>query len=150
MTGVGDIRTKANDQWLCVMDTVDGGKQFVEGLTVDKVTADFPVINLETAVNEVRQDGASNEFLQSCKIPSSAGGSTDVLLGITYASIHPVLVHQLPSGLAIYKSALASHGNKYTCLIGGPHRSFDVCAGHAGGVSRLLVQFVEGIQIYRK
>ena len=64
MTGVGDIRTKANDQWLCVMDTVDGGKQFVEGLTVDKVTADFPVINLETAVTEVRQDGASNEFLQ--------------------------------------------------------------------------------------
>ena len=149
MTGVGDIRTKANDQWLCVMDTADGGKQFVEGLSVDKVTADFPQINLEDAVSDVRQGDAGNKLLQSCKIPSAAGGATDVLLGITYASIHPVLVHQLPSGLAIYKSALASHGNKYNCLIGGPHRSFDVCAGHVGGVSRLLAQFVQGIQSYR-
>ena len=150
MTGVGDIRTKANDQWLCVMDTADGGKQFVEGLSVDKVTADFPMINLDEAVKEVRQDDTQNDFLQSCKIPSTAGGSTDVLLGITYTSIHPVLVHQLPSGLAIYRSALASHENKYNCLIGGPHKSFDICVGHAGGVSRLLVHFVEGIQSYRK
>ena len=104
---------------------------------------------METAVEDVKRGDTDNEFMQSCLIPSTAGGSTDVLLGIKYANIHPVLVHQLPSGLAIYKSALASHGNKYNCLIGGPHKSFDMCFGYAGGVSRLLAQFVQGIQTYR-
>ena len=74
MTGVGDIRTKANDQWLCVLDTADGGKQFVEGLSVDKVTADFPTVNLETAVEAVREGDPKNEFMQTCRIPSTAGG----------------------------------------------------------------------------
>ena len=45
MLGVGDIRTQANDQWLCVLDTADGGEQFVESLSVNKVTTDFPLIN---------------------------------------------------------------------------------------------------------
>ena len=85
MAGVGDIKSKANNQWLVVMDTADGGKQFVEGLSVDKITADFPAVNLDTAVKDVQQDDKDNSLLQSCKIPSMAGGCTDVLLGVTYA-----------------------------------------------------------------
>ena len=85
MLGVGDIRTQANDQWLCVLDTADGGEQFVESLSVNKVTTDFPLIKVNEAVEDVRKDNANN------KIPSTAGGTTDLLLDMTYAKIHPVL-----------------------------------------------------------
>ena len=148
MNGVGGIQTKANDMWLCSLDLADGGKQLVQGLSVNTVTMDFPLINLDDAVREVKADSPDNALLQSCKVPTLAGGCTDLLLGIMYAAIHPVLIHQLPCGLAIYKSALASHGD-FDCLIGGPHKSFDVYAGHVGGASQLLAHFVQGLNEYR-
>ena len=148
MSGVGGIETKANNMWLTSLDLADGCKQLVQGLSVDTVTMDFPVINLEAAVNEVKADNPDDSILQSCMVPSMAGGCTDLLLGIMYAAIHPVLVHQLPSGLAIYKSVLASHDG-YDCLIGGPHKSFDAYAGHVGGASKLLAHFAQGLQQFR-
>ena len=149
MNGVADIKTKANNMWLCTMDMADGSKQFVAGLSVDKVTSDFPEINLETAVDELKADNPANTFLQACRVPNMAGGSTGLLLGIQYSTMHPEMVHQLPSGLAIFKSKLSSQGNKFTCLIGGPHKSFDVYANQTGGAANLLAHFVEGIQKYR-
>ena len=149
MNGVGGIKTKANNLWLVSMDLANGNKQFIQGLSVDRVTSDFPMVNLNAAIEEVKAADVNNRTLQSCKIPDLAGGSTDLLLGIMYNSIHPTLVHQLPCGLAIYKSALASHEGKYTCMIGGPHKSFNAYAGHVGGASRLITCFVDGIQKYR-
>ena len=74
MKGVGGIVTKANDQWLCALDT-PGGKQFVSGLTVDQVTGDFPVIPLGNAILEIKADKVDDPFIQSCRIPPSAGGA---------------------------------------------------------------------------
>ena len=148
MSGVGGIQTKANDMWLCSLDLADGGKQLVQGLSVNTVTMDFPLINLDSAVKEVKAHNPDNEVLQSCRVPTLAGGCTDLLLGIMYAAVHPVLVHQLPCGLAIYRSVLASHDG-YDCLIGGPHKSFDLYAGHIGGASQLLAHFVQGLEEYR-
>ena len=148
MTGVGGVVTKANDQWLCGLDT-PGGKQFVSGLTVDRVTGDFPIIPLTQAAEELKADNSQDQFLQSCKLPPTAGGNTDVLMGILYSNTFPVLVHSLPSGLAIYKSVLSSHGNKYNCMIGGPHKSFEHCVGQAGGIAQILAHFTEGLQQYR-
>ena len=70
-------------------------------------------------------------------------------MGILYSNTFPVLVHSLPSGLAIYKSVLSSHGNKYNCMIGGPHKSFEHCVGQAGGIAQILAHFTEGLQQYR-
>ena len=148
MNGVGGIQTKANNMWLTSLDLADGGKQLVQGLSVDTVTMEFPIISLEAAVKEEKADNPDNAVLQSCKVPNMAGGCTDLLLGIMYASVHPVLVHQLPSGLAIYRSTLASHDG-FDCLIGGPHKSFDAYAGHVGGASQLLAHFAQGIQEFR-
>lgn len=149
MNGVGGIVTKANDQWLAALDTEDGNKQLVCGLTVDVVTANFPLIDVSAAVQEVKQDKPNDKFLQSCTLPKMAGGVTDILLGVMYSKIFPIMVHQLPCGLAIYKCVLASHNNKYNCLIGGPHKSFEVVAGQAGGAPALLSHFVQGLQNYR-
>ena len=73
----------------------------------------------------------------------------DVLLGILYNNIHPVMVHQLSCGVAIYKSRLLSHDRRYNCLIGGPHRSFEMLAGKVGSTAAMLAHFVEGLQKYR-
>ena len=148
MSGVGGIETKANDLWLTSLDLNDGGKQLVQGLSVDKVTLDFPMFNLELAVKEVKSDNPGDSVLQSCRVPSMAGGCTDLLLGIMYAAIHPVMIHQLPCGLAIYQSKIKSHDG-YDCLIGGPHASFDAYATHIGGASQLLVHFAQGLQQFR-
>ena len=67
MLGVGDIRTQANDQWLCVLDTADGGEQFVESLSVNKVTTDFPLIKVNEAVEDVRKDN-TNKALKCLSI----------------------------------------------------------------------------------
>ena len=149
MKGVGGIVTHANDQWIAALDTIEGTKQLVYGLTVDKVTAQFPLTNLGAAVKDGQKDKPRDQFLQSCRIPEMAGGEVHLLLGILYMKIHPVMVHQLPCGLAIYKSSLASHNNKYNCLIGGPHKSFEIFAEKVGNTAAMLTHFIEGLQHYR-
>ena len=74
---------------------MDGRKQLVQGLTVDRVTADFPMINTTEAVNDVKSDAPGNKVIQACRLPPSVGGSVDILLGIMYSSIFPVTVHCL-------------------------------------------------------
>ena len=72
-----------------------------------------------------------------------------MLLGIKYSSIFPEPVHSLPCGLTIYRSQLASHDG-FDCCIGGPHKSFQVLTGMAGGAARLLSHFVDGLKVYRE
>ena len=148
--GVGGLTTVALDEWLVQIPRADGRTQLVQGLTVPQVTCEFPVISLKDAVEEVKADKPTNTALQSCRVPPSAGGVVDVLLGIKYSSIFPIPVHTLESGLTIYKSQLASHGGKYDCCIGGPHQSFTVLTSLAGGASQLLSHFVEGLKAYRQ
>jgi hypothetical protein len=47
--GVGAMQTKANDEWLVSVETTDGSRQSIQGLTIDKVTCDFRLINVERA-----------------------------------------------------------------------------------------------------
>ena len=51
-------------EWLVIVETDGGARQFIKGLTVDKVTADFPMIDVSKAVEEVKRDEASNTLLQ--------------------------------------------------------------------------------------
>ena len=116
---------------------------------MEKITATFPRINLTAAVKEVKDDDPSNAELQSLRIPEFVGGDPDVLMGIFYESCHPIKVHTLPSGLFIGKLQLASHDNKYTGVIGGPHASFRVLAEQAGGAANLMCTFVDGLKQYK-
>ena len=133
--GVGGIQTKANDEWLVSMETVSGHRQFFRGLTVDRVTCDFPMINVEKAVSEVKRDKPGDKLLQQCKIPRMAGGVTDALIGIHYELIHPESVHTLDSGLTIYRSKLMGHKGEFNAMIGGPHSSFECICQEAGGMA---------------
>ena len=148
--GVGGLTTQALDEWVVSVPRSDGRKQLIQGLTVKKITSEFPMTNLEAAFKEVREDDPSNTILQECKVPALAGGVVDMLLGIKYNSIFPTPVHTLPSGLTIYKSRLASHGGKYDSCIGGPHSSFSILANLAGGAAQLIGHFVDGLKAYRQ
>ena len=142
--------TTALDEWLVQVPRSDGRKQLIQGLTVPQVTCEFPMINLQSAVQDVKADDVNNQDLQNCRLPQEAGGVVDMLLGIKYSSIFPVPVHSLPCGLTIYRSQLASHGGSYDCCIGGPHRSFKVLTGMAGGAAQLLSHFIDGLRVYRE
>ena len=146
--GVGGLECKANDEWLVSLEKTDGHRQLIRGLTVDKVTEDFPLVKLGRATAEIK-NSSSDEWIRSCKVPKQAGGVTDALIGIHYNLIHPVPVHTLESGLCIYRSKLAPHKNGFEAMIGGPHSSFDVLADLTGGTARVVAQFVQGLEKFR-
>ena len=148
--GVGGLCTTALDEWIVSVPRTDGDTQLIQGLTVPRVTSDFPLINLTAAVKEIKDDDPENQALQNCSVPAEAGGSVDMLIGIKYLSIFPKEVHTLPSGLTIYKSKLASHGGKFDSCIGGPHSSFTALASLAGVAAQLLGHFIDGLKVYRQ
>ena len=104
--GVGGLECKANDEWMVSFERTDGHRQLVRGLTVDKVTDNFPRIRLGDAAAELKA-ASSSDWVKNCQTPKQAGGSTDVLIGIQYNLIHPEPVHTLESGLCIFRSKLA-------------------------------------------
>ena len=147
--GVGGAKVMAHGEWVCSMDRLDGRKQLVQGLTVDKVTSTFPLIDISEAVKEVQNNDPNNRLLQDCKLPQSIGGAVDILLGIKYASVFPVPVHTLDSGLTIYSTRLAPFHKSFNAIIGGPHSSFKFLADKAGNASMLMAHFVQGLQDFR-
>ena len=147
--GVGGLVTSAMDEWVVSVPRTDGKKQLIQGLTVARITSDFPLTQLEAAIQEIKADDPSNKTLQNCKAPPTAGGHVHMLLGIKYISVFPKEVHTLPSGLTIYESRLASHGGLYNACIGGPHSSFAALAAELGGTARLIAHFIDGLKTFR-
>ena len=148
INGVGDTKVKVKDEWACLLDKADGCKQIIQGVTVDHITAPFPIIDLTEAVKEIKADDPENRELQDLRVPSTAGGEADILFGILYEGCHPVHVHTLPSGLFIAKLKLATPDNQWTGVIGGPHKSFEMLSEQVGDVSRLMAHFVDGLKDY--
>ena len=146
--GVGGLECKANDEWMVSFEKTDGHRQLIRGLTVDKVTDNFPLVRLGEAAAELKAN-CNIDWVKSCKTPKQAGGVTDVLIGIHYNLIHPEPIHTLESGLCIFKSKLAPHKSGCLAMIGGPHSSFDILAGMSGGTARMVAQFVSGLERYR-
>ena len=149
MGGVGDITTVAEEEWLGQLNRIDGKKQLVRGVTLNQITCDFPAIETTQAVKEIKASDRENEFLRSCKVPKIAGGKVDILLGVHYSLIQPIPIHELDSGLTIYKSRLVSHDSSENAIIGGPHTSFQFLAERVGNAAALLTHFTEGLQKVR-
>ena len=146
--GVGGLECKANDEWIVSFEKTDGHRQLIRGLTVDKVTDNFPLVRLGDAIAEVKAN-CNTEWVRNCRTPKQAGGVTDVLIGIHYNLIHPEPIHTLESGLCLFKSKLAPHKGGCLAMIGGPHSSFDMLSGAAGSTARMMAQFVSGLEKYR-
>ena len=67
--GVGGLTTVALDEWLVQIPRTDGRNQLVQGLTVPQVTSEFPMISLQSAVEEIKGADTANQSLQNCKVP---------------------------------------------------------------------------------
>ena len=80
INGVGDSKIKVLDEWACLLDRTDGSKQVVQGVAVKKITTEFPLVNVSSAVREVKNDKSGYKELQKLKIPEFVAGEPDVLL----------------------------------------------------------------------
>ena len=65
ITGVGDNKVKVKEEWACLLDKADGCKQVVQGVTVDHITAPYPLINISEAVEEVKASDPKKRALQN-------------------------------------------------------------------------------------
>ena len=147
--GIGEAKVIANAEYLISVQRKDGRKQHFQGVTMDRITSDFPIVNLETAVADVKKSDQDNQILQACSVPPQVGGSVDVLVGIMYLSSFPELVHMLDCGLSIFKVKLSSHNQKWNALIGGPHETFSFLSEKVGNTAQLLASFADSLKVFR-
>ena len=84
---VGGVPVTARDEWACLIDLQNGNQQVLQGVAVDKITSDFPSVQLGEAVKDVKGSHPKDKQLHGLKVPSQAGGAPDILLGIHYKSI---------------------------------------------------------------
>ena len=147
--GVGGCVVFAENEYMVAMDTVDGKAQELQGVTVKSITSDFPELDITAAAAEVMSAAPQNLQLRRCKFPRTVGGKIDCLIGIQYNQLQPVLLHMLPSGLAIYKTKLAPHIPGHKFVLGGPHSSFDAMLATVGDADHMMEQFIAGLASWR-
>ena len=101
---------------------------------------------MERAVAEVKRDKLEYKIMQQCKVPKMAGYVTHVN---KYKLIHPEAIHNLPSGLTLYKSKLVGHNPGQNAMIRGSHSTLDCLCEQAGGAANMVANFVRGIDKHR-
>ena len=150
VTGVNGVCIQARDEWLVHLDRVDGRKQLLRAVTLDTITGESPVFNVEKATEEIKADKPDDFMLQNLCVPSCVGGEVDILIGTLYNLIFPKPIHHLPNGLTIYSCILASHDSSINATIGGPHTSFTLLSDAMGGSANLLAHFVNGLKAFKQ
>ena len=93
-------------EWACQLMTTRGHREILIGITVPRITSNFPYVNLKEATEELKSSDPHNQELQNLVVPNFVGGECHVLLGIQYVAHFPRLVHSLESGLGIYEVKL--------------------------------------------
>ena len=137
---------------MCSMKLNDGTRAILEGCTVDKITSLLPQTNISAAEKEIKASQPQNKALQNLKCCPVLGGRVQILIGIKYNSIFPILVHSLPNGLTIYRLQTSSHSKHFTAAIGGPHESFNQTMpdnANLSGFTHLFVNLRERMNDFR-
>ena len=125
ITGAGNVKSEAKHGIYEVRLPLVNGKdaQFV-GLCMDEVTSTFCEYNMGTLYAELAEDyvkgGGQKDELPSISCTGICGGDTDIMIGIKYNRYLPRMIHQLESGLAVYRSSFQGIEGS-TAVIGGPH-----------------------------
>ena len=152
ISAAGNSTVTVNHEWAVMLDKTDNSKQIIVGVSADELTSKFPMISTAAAHKDI-VDHAPEEkrdWLSRLRVPAQAGGQPDILLGIKYKSLHPRIVHQLPSGLFIAKLQLKSHDKKSNAVIGGPHESFRAMMHQCGDNATLMSCFIASLEKFRK
>ena len=148
--GVQGVTIEASDEWLVHLDRADGRKQLLRAITLDCITGESPLFNVEAATKDLKDDKPTDCVLQNLCVPKCVGGEVDILIGTLYNLIFPKPVHHLPNGLTIYSCVLASHDSSINATIGGPHTSFQLMADSVGGAAKFLMHFANGLEKFKQ
>ena len=133
------------------LDLHDGKDINVSGVCLDKVTTEFPKYNLhEVQKDIIKEYEAKRIYWKDLpKLPKFVGGTTDIILGITYLKYFPKPVFELPSGLTIYKSEFANV-DESRGVIAGPRRVFNKVAKQLKGTNMSLGSYCAKIvELYK-
>ena len=132
------------DTWACQPLTTRGSRKILIGIEVDRITTDFPMVDLQEATRDLK-NSTDDQKIKDLRVPAQVGGHINVLLGIQYSAHFPKLVHSLESGLAIYEVRLLAGDPLITAAIAGPHHSFNMMLEKIGDTNATLVVFTQGL-----
>ena len=93
---------------------------------------------MESAIKDIKEAAPQFTWVQNAKMPETAGGHVDVLIGIKYNCLFPIPRFSLECGLTIYELRLSGIKG-YNAVIGGPHESFNFMLKNAGENTDLWV-----------
>ena len=97
----------------------NSSSQTFQAMSVDKVANLIPNPQLRPLLDNIKINNRKHKELQELQAPKKLGRDVDIILGIAYKSIHPEVVHTLPSGLQILRSKFLPATKDETCYIGG-------------------------------
>ena len=129
VAGGTSTELKTGDERFILPLSDSGRSVALTGLRMPYVTNPFPVWDIakawEMIKEEIMQEGHDVDEIPAR--PSKVGGrEVDIMIGIRYMHLHPVLLFMLPSGLGVYKSHFASPRGE-NCVLGGPHKAWLKC-----------------------
>ena len=127
------ITVNAIAEWASLIPLADGGVQAVRGLTMKNVTQDMPEVNMLDMFNALKRKHKDVKEIQNLKAPKFLSGKVDMIIGIRYQNIYPEMIHQFPSGLAVYKSKLLPAQPGQLACIGGPVGALESMCNKLGG-----------------
>ena len=123
--GVGNTTTSSKlGSYNVKIPTHNGQIASLSGICMEQITQTFPRYPLQEVSSDIRQHHQSIGCRSILPTTSThVGGDVHFMIGVKYLRYHPRMIHQLPSGLAIYESIF----NNSDCgrgVIGGPHPVF--------------------------
>ena len=138
ITGVGDQKSVCEEGVFSIrLPLYDGNNAVLSGLSMPKITTEFPLYNLGNVErdirNECRKIGGESLVSRLPKLPSKVGGQTDILMGIKYAKYFPKKVFEFETGLGIYESVFKSRCGSRG-VVSGPHKEFSKIEKNAKGL----------------
>ena len=126
----------AKAEWASCLPLNDGTYQCVKGLSMDQVTSDMPMYNLNHALEMLKRDCANDPFkkskVQNIKVPKVVGGRIQMIIGIQYQNIYPTPIHSMPNGLTLFESKLKPGAPNQLACIGGPVKCLESICNIAG------------------
>ena len=135
VAGGGEIF--ASGLWATLLPMNDGSNQVAKTLTMDTVTADMNVVDLECVYEDIKSKSKGVKALQNIKVPKEVGGKIDLLIGYNLLAVHPEPVHTFPSGLTVYKSRFKPPWPGVLGCVGGPVEALQCIAGMSGNIAAL-------------
>ena len=135
VAGGGEVM--ASGLWASLLPLNDGTNQVAKTLTMETITADMNVVDMEGVFDDIKSKSKGIKAVQNLKVPKEVGGKIDLLIGFNLLAVHPEPVHTFPSGLTVYKSKFKPPWPGVLGCVGGPVEALQCISGMSGNIAAL-------------